>query len=191
MEKAFAYICASEEAAPRLLKRYCRKVYELGYVPICPKLSEAQYLPPDNADEKRDFHSIARQKLGRCRMLVVCGNEISHSMSAEIGAAEKRNLICTTLDGLAKIKEADENGGLYISGVFSLPAGDWICKHSVWISKRILGSAPTPRRTAPADFVQEMRGENTERKAIRRVRGKRQNTGQPAPERGKLRPRRF
>lgn len=108
MEKAFAYICASEEAAPRLLKRYCRKVYELGYVPICPKLSEAQYLQPDNADEKRDFHSIARQKLGRCRMLVVCGSEISHSMSTEIGAAEKRNLICTTLDGLAKIKEADE-----------------------------------------------------------------------------------
>ena len=112
MEKAFAYICASEEAAPRLLKRYCRKVYELGYVPICPKLSETQYLQPDNADEKRDFHSIARQKLGRCRMLVVCGSEISHSMAAEIGAAEKRNLICTTLDGLAKIKEADENGGL-------------------------------------------------------------------------------
>lgn len=112
MEKAFAYICAASDAAPRLLKRYCRKVYELGYVPICPKLSEAQYLQPDNADEKRDFHSIARQKLGRCRMLVVCGNEISHSMSAEIGAAEKRNLICTTLDGLAKIKEADENGGL-------------------------------------------------------------------------------
>ena len=112
MEKAFAYICAASDAAPRLLKRYCRTVYELGYVPICPKLSEAQYLQPDNADEKRDFHSIARQKLGRCRMLVVCGNEISHSMSAEIGAAEKRNLICTTLDGLAKIKEADENGGL-------------------------------------------------------------------------------
>ena len=112
MEKAFAYICAASDAAPRLLKRYCRKVYELGYVPICPKLSEAQYLQPDNADEKRDFHSIARQKLGRCRMLVVCGTEISNSMSAEIGAAEKRNLICTTLDGLAKIKEANENGGL-------------------------------------------------------------------------------
>ena len=52
MEKAFAYICAASDAAPRLLKRYCRKVYELGYVPICPKLSEAQYLQPDNADEK-------------------------------------------------------------------------------------------------------------------------------------------
>ena len=106
MEKAFAYICADAEAAPRLLRRYCRKVYELGYVPICPKLSEAQYLQPDNADEKRDFHNIARQKLGRCRMLVVCGNEITALMSTEIGMAEKRNIICTTLDGLISIKES-------------------------------------------------------------------------------------
>ena len=112
MDKAFAYICASEEATPRLLKRYCRKVYELGYVPICPTLADGQYLQTENPDEKRQFQSIARQKLGRCRMLVVCGNEISHAMSGEIGLAEKRNLICTTLDGLAKIKEADENGGL-------------------------------------------------------------------------------
>ena len=112
MEKAFAYICADAEATPRLLRRYCRKVYELGYVPICPKLSEVQYLQQDNPDEKRDFHSISHRKLGRCRMLVVCGSEISNSMSAEIGAAEKKNIICTTLDGLAKIKEADENGGL-------------------------------------------------------------------------------
>ncbi len=108
MEKAFAYVCTASDAAPRLLKRYCRKIYELGYVPICPKLSDSQYLALENADEKREFQNIARQKLGRCRMLVVCGKEISNSMSAEIGMAEKRNLICTTLDGLAKIKEADE-----------------------------------------------------------------------------------
>ena len=123
-------------------------------------------------------------------MLVVCGKEISNSMSAEIGMAEKRNLICTTLDGLAKIKEADENDSLCARrGIF--PAGDWFCKHSVWISKRILGSTPNPRRTVPADFIQEMRGEDTDRKAIRRICGKRQNAGQPAPERGKLRPRRI
>ena len=112
MEKAFAYVCTASDAAPRLLKRYCRKIYELGYVPICPKLSDSQYLALENADDKREFQSIARQKLGRCRMLVVCGKEISNSMSAEIGMAEKRNLICTTLDGLAKIKEADENDSL-------------------------------------------------------------------------------
>lgn len=107
MEKAFAYICTPADAPHGILRRYCRKVYELGYVPICPRLSDEQYLSHENPDEKRDFHSIARQKLCRCRMLVVCGNEISGTMSAEIGAAEKRNIICTTLEGLAKIKAAD------------------------------------------------------------------------------------
>ena len=106
------YICSAADTAPRLLKRYCRKVYKLGYVPICPKLNDGQYLELDNADEKRDFHNIARQKLGRCRMLVVCGKEISNSMSAEIGMAEKRNIICTTLDGLARIKEAGEDNAI-------------------------------------------------------------------------------
>ena len=33
------------------------------------------------------------------------------------------------------------------SVVFS-PAGDWFCKHSVWISKRILGRTPNPRHPA-------------------------------------------
>lgn len=112
MEKAFAYLCASTKTAPRHLKRYCRKVYELGYVPICPRLADGQYLALENPDEKRDFYSIARQKLARCRMLVVCGNEITGTMSAEIGMAEKRNIICTTLDGLAKIKEAEESSCL-------------------------------------------------------------------------------
>ena len=112
MEKAFAYLCTSEETSSRLLKRYCRKVFELGYIPICPALMEGQYLTLENPDEKRDFQNISRQKLNRCRMLVVCGNEITSAMSSEIGQAEKRNLICTTLEGLAKIKEADGSAGL-------------------------------------------------------------------------------
>ncbi len=37
---------------PAFWKRYCRKVYELGYVPICPKLNDGQYLALDSADEK-------------------------------------------------------------------------------------------------------------------------------------------
>lgn len=107
MEKAFAYICACEKTDARILRRYCRKVYELGYVPICPRVSDGQYLILDNSNEKKDYQDIARQKLARCRMLVVCGSEITNTMSAEIRAAEKRNLICTTLEGLAKIKETD------------------------------------------------------------------------------------
>ena len=99
MEKAFAYICAAQDAAPRLLRRYCHKVYELGYVPICPKLSLPQYLSEDVPEEQRAMSQISQQLLRRCRMLVVCGGEI------KAGAAEKLKLICTTLDGLAKIRE--------------------------------------------------------------------------------------
>ena len=72
----------------------------------------ASHLALESPDEKRTFYSIARQKLGRCRMLVVCGNEISTAMTAEIGQAEKRNLICTTLDGLAKIKGRKKKAAL-------------------------------------------------------------------------------
>lgn len=112
MEKAFAYICAPEETVARQLKRYCRTVFELGYIPICSQLNDGQYLVLDSPDEKKAFHDIARQKLGRCRMLVVCGNEITGTMSAEIRMAEKKNIICTTLEGLAKIRDADTGRSL-------------------------------------------------------------------------------
>ena len=108
MEKAFAYICTSGDTSPRNLKRYCRKVYELGYIPICPALSDGQYLSRKDPDEQTELHAIALQKLARCRMLVVCGREITGQMSVEIGAAEKHHLICTTLEGLAKIREAEQ-----------------------------------------------------------------------------------
>ena len=77
------YLCRRGHTAPaeKLLPQGVR-------ARICPNLSKA------------------RQKLGRCRMLVVCGNEITALMSTEIGMAEKRNIICTTLDGLIRIKES-------------------------------------------------------------------------------------
>lgn len=109
MEKAFAYICAPEDAGARLLARYCRKVFELGYVPICPKQVTNSYLSLQNPDECKEYHATARQLLRRCRMVVVCGSETSSTMSAEIGIAEKLNLICTTLDGLAKIKSDERS----------------------------------------------------------------------------------
>ena len=85
-----------------------KKYFELGYVPICPQLNEGQYLSPDNPEERKAMHEISRQKLARCRMLVVCGREITGQMSVEIGAVKKHHLICTTLEGLAKIREAED-----------------------------------------------------------------------------------
>lgn len=38
MEQALAYVCCSAEESRVKVQKYCRKIYELGYVPICPVL---------------------------------------------------------------------------------------------------------------------------------------------------------
>lgn len=37
MEQALAYVCCSAEESRVKVQKYCRKIYELGYVPICPR----------------------------------------------------------------------------------------------------------------------------------------------------------
>lgn len=39
LEQALAYVCCSAEEGKTKVQRYCRKIYELGYVPICPQYS--------------------------------------------------------------------------------------------------------------------------------------------------------
>lgn len=109
MDKAFAYISAAEDTSARQLRRYCRKVFELGYVPICPRLSLPQFLDEDAAEEQQAMTQISGQLLRRCRMVVVCGKTITGMMRTEVGLAEKHHLICTTLDGLAQIKEGTDS----------------------------------------------------------------------------------
>ena len=49
MEQALAYVCCSAEESRVKVQKYCRKIYELGYVPICPRFgfSYAAYLLGD------------------------------------------------------------------------------------------------------------------------------------------------
>ena len=44
MKRPWAFICASEGATSKHLRNYCREVYLLGYLPVCPKLQDSQYL---------------------------------------------------------------------------------------------------------------------------------------------------
>lgn len=106
MDKAFAYICAPEDTGMRQLAKYCRKVLDLGYIPVCPRLDAAHYLDFESTDDSKLYQDMARLQLRRCRMLVLCGQETTAAMTGEISMADKHHLICTTLDGLVKIKEA-------------------------------------------------------------------------------------
>ena len=38
MKRPWAFICAAEGATSKHLRNYCREVYLLGYLPVCPKL---------------------------------------------------------------------------------------------------------------------------------------------------------
>ena len=51
MKRPWAFICANEGATSKHLRNYCREVYLLGYLPVCPKLQDSQYLVLEDAME--------------------------------------------------------------------------------------------------------------------------------------------
>ena len=52
LEQALAYVCCSAEEGKTKVQRYCRKIYELGYVPICPQYSFSPFLDDGDAEEE-------------------------------------------------------------------------------------------------------------------------------------------
>lgn len=68
MKRPWAFICASEGATSKHLRNYCREVYLLGYLPVCPKLQDSQYLVLEDAMERSEYTAIVRDKLLRCPM---------------------------------------------------------------------------------------------------------------------------
>ena len=107
MEKALAYVCCPVDVGKAKVQKYCRKIYELGYVPICPQFGFSSFLNEEEAEDMQAFQRMSHMVLRRCRMVVVCGKETSVTMNTEISMADRLHIICTTLDGLARIKEAE------------------------------------------------------------------------------------
>ena len=97
MKRPWAFICASDGATSKHLRNYCREVYLLGYLPVCPKLQDSQYLVLEDAVERSEYTAIVRDKLLRCPMLVVCSRNQDATTNAQIGLAQKYNRIVTTL----------------------------------------------------------------------------------------------
>ena len=60
MKRPWAFICASEGATSKHLRNYCREVYLLGYLPVCPKLQDSQYLVLEDAMERSEYTAIVR-----------------------------------------------------------------------------------------------------------------------------------
>ena len=88
LEQALAYVCCSAEEGKTKVQRYCRKIYELGYVPICPQYSFSPFLDDGDAEDMQAMRRMSHQILRRCRMVVVCGKETTGTMNTEISMAD-------------------------------------------------------------------------------------------------------
>lgn len=64
-------------------------------------------LDEGEAEDLQAYNRMSHLILKRCRMVVVCGKEVTGTMNTDISTADRLHIICTTLDGLIKIKEKE------------------------------------------------------------------------------------
>ena len=108
MKRPWAFICAATTTKSETLRRYCRALYTLGYVPICPPIQDGQYLVLADPNERADYNEIVREKILRSPLLVLCGRRTDATTAAQIGLAQKYGRIVTDLDGLRVAAEQGE-----------------------------------------------------------------------------------
>lgn len=108
MKKPMAYVTSAwsdnDAEAKKVAIKYCRKLYEAGYTPICPRLYLPLYLKNDVPQEHKDGIDMARDMLRRSRVLVVCGDVVDANVKNDIAVAERMRITATTLDGILTIK---------------------------------------------------------------------------------------
>ncbi len=112
--RTFAYVCAPINHATGFasgkLKEYSKTLYELGYLPICPCMMFSRFLSDDVPEQRDARKAMSHELLRRCRVLVLCSNEVTEEMEAEIMLAKRLGIVSTTLGGIKKISLQTENG---------------------------------------------------------------------------------
>ena len=98
--KPWAYVTSAwstdRTKARRSAKRYCRKLYEAGYTPICPP----EVIDTSNADEYKDYMDMSEDMLRRSRILVVCGSAVNETVLTDIAIANRFHVASSTMRGV-------------------------------------------------------------------------------------------
>jgi len=108
MKRPMAYITAAwshnQFENTETAAKYCRKIYEAGFTPMCPLLFLPLYLDDEIPEEHKDGIDMARDMLRRSHVLVVCGSGVDESVKNDIAVAERLRITATTLDGILTVK---------------------------------------------------------------------------------------
>ena len=97
---------ADRSKAKRSAKRYCRKLYEGGYTPICPLLSLPEVIDVSNADEYKDYMDMSEDMLRRSRILVVCGTAVNETVLTDIAIANRFHVASSTMRGVLSVDKS-------------------------------------------------------------------------------------
>ena len=108
MKRPLAYITTSwgsdQTENTEIAAKYCRKVLEAGYNPICPILMLSTFIDDGIPQEHKDGQDISLDYLRRSNVLVVCGARIDESVKNDIAIAERYRIPATTLNGILTVK---------------------------------------------------------------------------------------
>ena len=105
MKRPLAYITAARSGNEHeAAARYCRQVYDAGYIPVCPSLFTALFLRDSVPKEHKDSIDIAQDSLRRAHVLVVCGQDTDETVKRDIATAERLHITATTLDGILAVQ---------------------------------------------------------------------------------------
>jgi len=127
-ERPFAYVCSpfrgDAEKNKERAKEYSRSVFDAGYIPITPHLYFTNFLSDDNPKERTAGMEMGLALLPHCRVLLVCGDQITEGMKTEIQHAQKLGVEVCSLANIPPIPTLDnyrddlsnlENIGLAVS----------------------------------------------------------------------------
>ena len=116
--KPWAYVTAAwstdRSRAKRSAKRYCRKLYEAGYTPICPLLSLPEIINVSNADEFKDYIDMSEDMLRRSRILVVCGTAVDETVLTDIAIANRFHVASSTMRGVLTVDKSKKFWSSYV-----------------------------------------------------------------------------
>ena len=107
MIRPWAYVTAAwsgdEYEAKKRAVKYCRKVFEAGYSPICPLLFTDEFIDDTVPVEHKDKKDFGEELLRRSRILVVCGGRTDAQVKSDIALARRMRMAATTLQGIEEI----------------------------------------------------------------------------------------